>query len=51
MSSSVGGMSMMTSSSSIALRGTGLVKGLIIENGQGRPLTGERVQFAEIDRQ
>jgi hypothetical protein len=31
--------------------GTGLVRGLTIKHGSGRPLTGERAEFAEVDRQ
>jgi hypothetical protein len=29
--------------------GTGLVKGTMIQHGPGRPLTGERAQYAEED--
>jgi hypothetical protein len=31
--------------------GTGLVRGLTFEDGPGRPLTGERAEYAEVDRQ
>lgn len=31
--------------------GTGLVRDLTIKHGPGRPLTGERAEYAEVDRQ
>jgi hypothetical protein len=31
--------------------GTGLVRGLTMEHGPARPLTGERAEYAEVDRQ